>query len=128
MIKLSDKSRRVLRGIYQGLGAATISLLFQACYGMPIDDDSVTIQGKVSSKTDIPVPIPGIKVSVESSDHFTNENGNFFIYLPKQESYKLQFEDVDGPENGSYKPLIKTVNLDDINTTLQIQLDEADEE
>jgi len=126
MIKLSEKSRRVLRGIYQGLGAATISLLFQACYGMPMDEESVTIQGKVSSKTDI--PIPGIKVSVESSDHFSNENGNFFIYLPKQESYKLQFEDVDGPENGSYKPLIKTVNLNDINTTLQIQLDEKDAE
>lgn len=124
MIKLSEKNRRVLRRIYQGLGAATISLLFQACYGMPIDDDSVTIQGKVSSKTDI--PIPGIKVSVESSDCFTNENGNFFIYLTKQELYKLQFEDVDGPKNGSYKPL--TINLSDADTPLDVHLDEADEE
>jgi hypothetical protein len=124
MIKLSEKSRRVLRRIYQGLGAATISLLFQACYGTPMDDKSVAIQGKVSSKTDIPAPIRGIKVSVESSDYFTNESGDFFFYLPKQESYKLQFEDVDGPENGSYKPLIKTINLNDINATLQIQLEE----
>jgi len=54
MIKLSDKSRRVLRRIYQGLGAATISLLFQACYGTPIDDDSFTISGTVSSKKMFP--------------------------------------------------------------------------
>jgi len=126
MIKLSDKSRRVLRRIYQGLGAATVSLLFQACYGTPIDD-SVTIHGKVSSKTDI--PIQGIKVSVEHfSSELTNENGNFNIYVYGQTSYDLQFEDIDGPSNGSYKTLKKTINLSDADSPVNVQLDEADEE
>jgi len=127
MIKLSDKSRRVLRRIYQGLGAATISLLFQACYGTPIDNDSVTIHGKVSSKTDI--PIQGIKVSVEHfSSELTNENGNFNIYVYGQTSYDLQFEDIDGTSNGSYKTLKKTINLSDADSPVNVQLDEADEE
>jgi putative lipoprotein (rSAM/lipoprotein system) len=127
MIKLSDKGRRVLRRIYQGLGAATVSLLFQACYGTPIDNDSVTIQGKVSSKTDI--PIPGIKVSVEHfSSDLTNENGNFNIYVYGQTSYELQFEDIDGPLNGSYKPLKKTINIIDADSPVNVQLDNADEE
>jgi len=123
MVKLSDRSRRVLRRIYQGLGAATVSILFQACYGMPIDDD-VTIGGIVNSNAN--VPIPGIKVSVEhlSPDHYTNEDGIFNIYAPKKESYELKFEDVDGPLNGSYKTLKKTIKLSDIDATLQIQLDE----
>jgi len=125
MIKLSEKSRRVLRRIYQGLGAATVSLLFQACYGTPQDD--VTIRGTVSSKDND--PIQGIKVSVEHfSSELTNENGNFNIYVYGQTSYELQFEDIDGPLNGSYKPLKKTINLSDADSPVNVQLDEADEE
>jgi len=131
MVKLSERSRKVLRRIYQGLGATAISVLFQACYGPvygpPMDDD-ILIQGRVSSKTQ--VPIPGIRVSVEDSPtaSFTNQNGNFSIYVPEQISYILQFKDVDGPLNGSYKTLVKTINSSDAKTTLEIQLNEADEE
>jgi len=127
MVKLSERSRKVLRRIYQGLGAATVSILFQACYGMPMDD-SVTIGGVVKSNAD--VPIPGIKISVEnlSSNYYTNEDGIFNIYAPRLESYELEFKDVDGPLNGSYQTLKKTITLSDADTTLQIQLVEADEE
>ena len=37
MKKLSEKSRKILRKIYLVLGVAAISLVFQACYGMPMD-------------------------------------------------------------------------------------------
>ncbi|WP_461257100.1 radical SAM-associated putative lipoprotein [Treponema sp. R80B11-R83G3] len=124
MVKLSDRSRRVLRRIYQGLGAATVSILFQACYGMPMDD--VTISGTVTSKTDN--PIPDIKVSVENfSSCSTDSDGKFNIYAYGQASYNLLFEDVDGPLNGSYKTLEKTISLNEADTPLNIQL-EADEE
>jgi len=33
-----EKGRKVLRKIYLLLGAAAISMLFAACYGMPMDD------------------------------------------------------------------------------------------
>jgi len=128
MIKLSEKSRRVLRKIYQGLAVTVVPLLFQTCpaeYGPEPDrGDDILISGSVYSAAN--AHIPGIKVSVGSSTRFTNEYGNFSIYLPKQKLYKLQFEDVDGPLNGSYKPLIKIINLNDTNETLQIQLEEED--
>jgi len=129
MVKLSERSRRILRRIYQGLGAATISILFQACYGPvygpPMDED-IIIKGKVSSKTQD--PIPGIRVSVEnlSSNRYsyTNENGIFFIDVPQRNSYELQFMDVDGYKNGFYQTLKKTISLSDTNMTLDIQLDD----
>jgi len=37
MKRMEEKSRRWLRKIYQILGVTAISLLFQACYGMPMD-------------------------------------------------------------------------------------------
>jgi hypothetical protein len=36
-MKLSEKSRKILRKIYLAFGATTISVLFAACYGMPLD-------------------------------------------------------------------------------------------
>jgi len=139
MVKLSERSRKVLRRIYQGLGAATISLLFQACYGMPMDTqvmygmppdagDDVSLRGLVSSAAD--APIPGIKVSVRGIKPFvfTDNWGAFTITVPKQDLYLLQFKDVDGPENGFYKTLEKMILLNDKDTPLNIKLDEANEE
>jgi hypothetical protein len=37
MIKVSEKCRKILRKIYIVLGASAISVLFAACYGMPMD-------------------------------------------------------------------------------------------
>jgi len=38
MTRLSDNFRKGLRNLFLFLGVAAISLVFQACYGMPIDD------------------------------------------------------------------------------------------
>jgi hypothetical protein len=37
MKKLSEKSRKILRKVYMLFGATAISMLFAACYGMPMD-------------------------------------------------------------------------------------------
>jgi hypothetical protein len=37
MKKLSEKTRKLLRKLYLVLGAAAISMVFVACYGMPMD-------------------------------------------------------------------------------------------
>jgi putative lipoprotein (rSAM/lipoprotein system) len=142
MRKVSEKGRKILRMILQGLGTVTVSLLFQSCYGPvivsaaaygmpPGSENSVTIQGTVRSLEN--QPVPGIKVSVKDVPVYgtgsTNTSGNFYLdYIPQQESYRLTFEDVDGPENGSFKTLEKDFTPDDINRSLQIHLEEADEE
>ena len=38
MNKFSEKSRKVLRKFFLFFGVAAVSLVFQACYGMPMDD------------------------------------------------------------------------------------------
>jgi hypothetical protein len=37
MKKLSEQTRKLLRKIYLILGVAAISMVFVACYGMPMD-------------------------------------------------------------------------------------------
>jgi hypothetical protein len=96
--------RRILRKIYTGLGLTTVALVFQACYGTPQSIGlDVLIRGVVKSKTSRG-PVKGIKVSVRDMDQYelTDSDGKFQFYVPQEEIYILQLDDVDGPENGSY--------------------------
>ena len=142
MKKSSKKSQRLIKNIYRGLGATAASLILQACgqsqeqylipvmYGPgPDRKDDVAVYGRVLSEN-TKTPIPGIKVSVKDlySYVLTNEEGNFLVYVPRQDSYKLKFEDIDGSENGSYKLLKKEIALADTNASLTVHLDAEDEE
>jgi hypothetical protein len=96
----------------------------------PNPANDVAIRGSVFSDS-TKAPIPGIKVSVKDmrSESYTDENGDFVIYVPIQDAYKLKFEDTDG---GSFKPQktrITLETLEDINAHLNIYLlDEIAEE
>ena len=130
MIIFTEKRRKLLRNIYRGLGVSALALLFQACYGMGPDGyDDCTIRGRVLSKTGN-APIPGIKVSVKDLDHQckTDGNGYFYIYVPDQPEYKIKFEDVDGSENGLFKQHKMKIALENLSSSLEIYLEEADEE
>ena len=113
MKKLSEKSRRLCRRllmmIYRGLGVTAVSLIFQACYGMPPDmGDDVVIHGSVRAK-ETSKPIQGIRVSIaDTFDNYTSSKGNFYVYVPRQDYYTVKFEDIDGPENGG---LFKTYEI-----------------
>ena len=127
MKKLSEKGRKALRAIYRVLGVTAVSLIFQACYGMPPDmGDDVVIHGSVKSKTD--VPIPGIKVSVEDTTFYdlTDNDGYFNIYMPRQDYYTVNFEDIDGPENGVFKPRSMTVTTYQGESSLSVELEEVE--
>jgi len=132
MKKLSEKGRRALRAVFRVFGVTAISFIFQACYGMPPDTgDDVTIRGSVKSKT-TNEPIGGIKVSVEDTaiERSTSNNGNFYVYLPRQATYTVIFEDIDGPENGGdFKPHSITVNTHEGESQInvEVELEEVDE-
>jgi hypothetical protein len=106
MIKRLSKSqsgyRRVLRNVWMGLGGAAVSLLFQACYGMPPDQgEDNPVHGTVLSET-THERIPGIKVSIKEQNvgDITDSYGEFWMYAPVGDVYELVFEDVDGEANG----------------------------
>ena len=145
MIKLSEKSRKVIRAIYRGLGVTAVSLIFQACYGplmpdypvmygMPPDyKEELYVRGQVKSKK-TGKPIAGISIWIKdvtiNYTYSTYDEGKFSFYLPKQDNYTIIFTDVDGDENGSFKQ--RTINLtrSEIETQneLILELEEVDAE
>ena len=124
MIKLTEKSRKLLRIIYGGLGLTAVSLAFQTCpmygidypmYGMPYPDygvppnyrEDILIKGSVVNENS--EAIPGIGIWIKDitvhSLYFTKNDGEFYFYVPKQDAYTIVFSDIDGIENGGlYKP------------------------
>jgi len=130
VIKLSEKSRKLLRVIYRGLGVAAASFLFQTCesdtyydmygmppapeYGMPpYYTEDLVVRGSVKSKK-TGNPITGIGIWIKNvtiySAILTDLDGSFYIYVPKQDNYTIIFTDVDGGENGGlFKQ--RTINL-----------------
>jgi len=144
MIRLSEKSRRVLRAVYRGLGVTAISLVFQACYGPVMDYhvmygpppspvEELNIRGYVKSKK-TGERISGISIWIKDVtidyNYSTFNNGEFSFYLPKQNNYTIVFTDVDGDEKGSFKQhtIILTRKEIEALDKLIIELEEADAE
>ena len=158
MTEFSEQRRKLLRTIYQGLGIAAVSAAFQACsvtsyplgrrgdvgpigppygpisigpaYGVPPGPTSyVVISGTVFSESDEAL-LQGIRVSVKDLfEHvYTNDSGDFDIYVPMQDSYKLKFEDVNGLKNGPFQTQKKKITLEEIDSPLYIYLSDAIDE
>lgn len=116
--KITDKGRRLLRKIYTCVGAAAVSVLFQACYGPFMDDysDEVRISGNVRCK-ETSTPIPGIDISVQQDDFFsrvrTSKDGNFNFMVPRG-LCTFEITDVDEEYNGGFfRSETKEVDLTD---------------
>jgi len=144
MISITDRCRKILRTVFSGIGVSVVSLIIQACYivipldnhefsaayGMPPPDppdyvQKTSIYGKVVAK-ETGKPIFGIQVSIEETDYwnYTDKYGGFSLCLPVQDTYKIKFEDVDGPYNdGLFKEQIWTLKDNDTHTNLLIGMD-----
>lgn len=96
--------KKLFRKILGGLSLTSVLFVFQACYGTPQDmEQDNQFEGVVKSKASGSV-IKGIKVSTnfEGRQVYTNESGEFLIFLPIADQYKLTFEDTDSTQNGSF--------------------------
>ena len=113
MIKLSDKSRKILRAVYRGLGVAAFSLAVTSCpiypyygwdeYGPGPDiiREEILFQGRIISKRTGEL-IRGIAFYINdvSLFHGIIHTGEFYFYSPIRDNYTLIFTDIDGEENG----------------------------
>jgi putative lipoprotein (rSAM/lipoprotein system) len=124
MKRTKEIARKIARKIYTGLGLTTVALVFQACYGTPqamgLD---VLIRGTVKSTTN--EPIEGIKVSVKDAPQheLTDSAGTFQIYVSREDSYTIQFDDIDGVKNGSYQSKEMRVSSSKNEIDVDIALD-----
>jgi hypothetical protein len=149
MMKLTEKSRKILRAIYCGVGTVAVSLSLSMCpnsyfgmYGMPnmygpgpdIPYDEVILRGRVICK-ETQETIRGIAIWINGQIHpypsFTNFLGEFYFFAPKQENYTIRFTDIDGSENGgSFKQFILELTLDQAealnNNPITIELEKEE--
>ena len=114
------------------LGVLGIGTLV-SCYGM-VEDDDLSLCGTVTDSAG--GKIKGIEVTLKNSSGSktetttTSDSGTYeFAYL-SEGSYTLNFKDVDGSENGSYKEKTEeaTLSYNDIdpNKELNVTLENAD--
>jgi len=138
-VKLSKKSRRLIRVICRGLGATTIPLAFGACpfpfaamYGPGPVRESLEVRGRVVSKnTGLPIPSIAIWASDDESWVTTSDfDGGFWLFLGKQDEYTFIFTDVDGTANGLFRQhtlLITRAELEALDgSPLIIELEEVE--
>jgi len=146
MIKLSEKSRRVLRAIYRGLGVTAVSVLFYGCpdngggwaaYGMPPGPEyqQILFHGLVRCK-DTKDPIRGIVIYIDDVTTYyhptTGTLGTFSFYVLEKDNYTVILTDVDGEANGgSFKQLrvnLTKEQLEDTETPLIFEMEKETEE
>jgi hypothetical protein len=152
MIKLSEKGRKILRAVYRGLGVTAVTLVFHSCdgigpqggkygpapaYGMPPNyREEIIICGSIISK-ETGEPIPGIGIWIKDVTTYyadlSASNGEFYLFVPKQDDYTIVFTDIDKSENGGvYKQHTITITREEAESLTEnpliIELEEITEE
>ena len=129
MKKFSEKTRKLLRAIYMGLGASAVALMFQACYGMPLPE-GLHLRGQVLSEGEEEA-INGIHISWKDNETFfttSSSDGCFSLYISEEEFYSsptktVVFKDLDGNDNGgNFQTLERKVSYDDNYSPITVSL------
>jgi hypothetical protein len=123
MKQVATKGRRLLRKILTVLSLGAVAVTFQACYGMPVEDEPSTyLRGTVKSSA-TEAAIRGIRVSSSGNSIHTNDEGRYRISVYDWDQIVL-FEDIDGPENGAFEN--KEITWNPSNGDLHVFLDPLD--
>ncbi len=117
--------KKTFTSILTLLGIGTLT----SCYGMA--PNYARLEGTVTSK-DGNKAVSGIRVRALDSDGLeldsteTMEGGMYYLNTKALGSkVKVLFEDVDGKENGSFKKQAKDIALVDLDTELNVELEDA---
>ena len=113
MVTIRNKLKKIVWAILTTLGIGTLV----SCYGMPPNGFYTCVQGTVTdSDTNA---IQGIHVTVKNdgcrSVAETDEEGYYCVELfankNKNLAYTIEFKDIDGTANGSFKPKSENVRF-----------------
>ena len=115
MISMKKLWKKLTCSFFAALGMGTLV----SCYGMPPNGFYTCVYGTVTDSSQNAVR--GIKVTVKNNDtrsvDTTDEQGKYFIeFFAKQTEpldYIIEFQDIDGDENGNFK--LKTERIDFYN-------------
>lgn len=116
---LFRKSNKLIRLLLSVLGFGAVCS-FNSCddnsaveYGTPFATFKVmgTVKSEQTSNS-----ISNIRVVMGSDTTFTNESGNYEVTntdFPKDQTFLIEFKDIDGETNGAYQPLDTIVEFID---------------
>lgn len=99
-------------------------MTFTSCYGMPANENWISLSGTVTGDNDgsastPAVPVEGIRVSVQDSEENelafsqTDKDGMYYMEMETEADVipaylTYIFKDIDGKKNGSYKKKTET--------------------
>lgn len=141
MIKSTFK--KIITSILGFFGIMT----FTSCYGMPANENWISLSGTVTGDDDgnlstPAVPVEGIRVSVQDSEgnglapSLTDKDGTYYMEMETEAdvipAYLIYiFEDIDGKKNGSYKKKTETKKFTESGSgsfKVDAELERADSE
>ncbi|MCR4940066.1 MAG: radical SAM-associated putative lipoprotein [Treponemataceae bacterium] len=106
------KLGKLAYSILAALGMGTIV----SCYGMPVNGYYSSVYGKVTAPGNN--ALQGIKVTISKGDShnvtYTGAEGSYYLeFLVDYDNpaYTIEFKDVDGSENGSFKTKSDSVSF-----------------
>jgi putative lipoprotein (rSAM/lipoprotein system) len=116
---LLRSSNRVLSFLLFVLGFSAACSEVACEYGAPVEygapHATFIVKGHVKSSQSED-PIPAIRIIMGYDTSYTDQNGNYQAEnnaFPTDQSFLLEFSDVDGPQNGLYENLDTTVEFTD---------------
>lgn len=103
----------LIAGLLSLLGFSTACDDIKVEYGVP--SAKFVVNGKVTS-AETNQPIKGVLVKMSYDTTYTDENGKYQVVdadVPTDQTYTIQFKDVDGSLNGVYNDLDTIVEFKD---------------
>ncbi len=117
---LLRRSNSVIRYLLTILGFGAVCSFNGCMYGDPIVEygtPTATFKVKGTVKSEVTSDaIPNIKVVMRDVTTYTDDQGNFTIStrdFPADQSFLVEFDDIDGAVNGNYQPLDTLVEFID---------------
>lgn len=127
--KIKEKKQQLVRFLFGSFTATALMFTFQACYGMPPQNDfDATIQGVVKS-ADMGEPIKDICVRTDDGQLVhTDTNGIFQLSCPSYfQTILIHFKDEDGAASGSYQDLDTLLEYSAITDNITILLEKRND-
>ena len=99
-----------LLGLGTAIGESCAMYGTPAEYGTPFG--TFKVMGKVTNVDE--VPVKNIRVVLHLDTSYTDANGNYLVKtidFPTDQSFTIQFADIDNQQNGEYLPLDTTAEF-----------------
>ena len=131
--KIKAKKRQLMRFLFGSFSATALMFTFQACYGMPPEEQSSIFGVVLDAETQ--EPVEGISVYIEgvfmrdTTDHAGTFGDIEPVFVASGWShYQAHLWDTDSTEHGLYEAQITTLSYEDLHAPIQLTVNRVHED